>query len=68
MYQYKAKDSEIKPYPLFLGIISKDFTINIQKIGLKGNIQLFSVDCNPILILAIFQMSINFEWKKCNTI
>ena len=35
MYQYKAMDSEIKPYPLFLGSISKDFTINMQKIGLN---------------------------------
>ena len=41
MYQYKAKDSEIKPYPLFLGIISKDFTINIQKIGLKETYNFF---------------------------
>ena len=32
MYQYKAKDSEIKPYPLCLGNISKMFTIdNIKK-------------------------------------
>ena len=26
MYQFKAKDSKIKPYPLCLGNISKDFT------------------------------------------
>ena len=25
---FKGKDSEIKPYPLFLGNISKDFTLN----------------------------------------
>ena len=32
MYQFKAKDSETKPYPLCLGNISKDFTIdNIKK-------------------------------------
>ena len=29
MYRFKAKDSEIKPYPLCLGNISKDFTLNI---------------------------------------
>ena len=28
MYQFKAKDSEIKYYTLCLGNISKDFTIN----------------------------------------
>ena len=29
MYQFKVKDSEIKPHPLFLGNISKDFTLDI---------------------------------------
>ena len=28
MYQLKAKDSEIKSYPLCLGNISKDFAVN----------------------------------------
>ena len=28
MYQFKAKDSEIKPYPLCLGYILKDFSID----------------------------------------
>ena len=32
MYQFKGKDSEIKPNPLSLGNISKDFTIvNMKK-------------------------------------
>ena len=31
MYQFKAKDSEIKPYPLSLGNISKDFPIDYMK-------------------------------------
>ena len=31
MYQLKEKDSEIKPYPVCLGNISKDFTINKKK-------------------------------------
>ena len=36
MYQFKAKDSEIKPYLFCLGDISKDFTIhNKKKIELK---------------------------------
>ena len=29
--QFKAKDSEIKGYTLYLGNISKDFTINNMK-------------------------------------
>ena len=35
MYQIKAKDSEVKPCALFLGNISKDFTLdNMRKAGL----------------------------------
>ena len=42
MYQLKAKDWEIKPSPLCLGNISKDFTIeNMKKKGLKGNEKFF---------------------------
>ena len=49
MYQFKTKDSEIKPYPLFLGNIFKDFTINnMKQTGLKGFVKNFSVDYNPI--------------------
>ena len=34
MYEFKAKQSEIKPYPLCLGNISKDFTAdNMKKQG-----------------------------------
>ena len=36
VYQFKAKDSEIKDYGLCLGNILKDFTINITNTGLKG--------------------------------
>ena len=37
VYQFKAKESEIKDYSLCLGNISKDFTIhNTRKTGLKG--------------------------------
>ena len=36
IYQFKAKDSEIKDYTLCLGNISKNFTVNnIKKTGLK---------------------------------
>ena len=45
MYQFKAKGSEIKPYSLFLGNISKYFTLDsTNKIGLKGSTKVFSVD------------------------
>ena len=49
MYEFKAKDSEIKDDTLCLGNISKDFTINnMKKAGLKGSVKFFSVDFNPI--------------------
>ena len=39
IYQFKAKDSEIKKYHLCLGNISKDFTANNMKyLGLNGYI------------------------------
>ena len=39
IYQFKANDSEIKQYPLCLGNVSKDCTIdNMKKAGLKGNV------------------------------
>ena len=47
--QFKVEDSEIKPYPLCLGNISKDFTINnMKKTGLKGSVKFFSVGFRPI--------------------
>ena len=49
MYQFKAKSSEIEQNPLFLGNISKDFTLNnMKKTGLKEVVQLFSIDYDPI--------------------
>ena len=49
IHQPKAKDSEIKRYPLCLGIISKDFVVdNMKKIGLNGYVYDFSVDYNII--------------------
>ena len=45
VYQFKAKDSEIKDYALCLGNVSKDFTINNmkkkKKTGLKGVVIFF---------------------------
>ena len=44
-YQFKAKDSEIKKYPLCLGNVSIDFSANnLIKIGLNGSVHNFSVD------------------------
>ena len=44
MYQFKAKDSEIKPYPQCLGNISKYFSIDdVRKRTLKGYVFVFSV-------------------------
>ena len=49
IYQYKAKDSEVKDYALCFGNISKDFTINnIKQQGLKESVKFFSVDFHPI--------------------
>ena len=51
MYEFKAaKDSKIKPYPLCLGNISKDFTMNnnMKKTGLKEYVHAFSVNYNII--------------------
>ena len=47
--QIKTKNSEVKDYALCLGNISKDFTINnFRKTGLKGVVNFFPVDFNPI--------------------
>ena len=41
-YQFKAKVSEIKNYPMCFGNVSKDFTIdNMKKTGLKRSINFF---------------------------
>ena len=49
IHQFKAKDSEIKRYPLCLGNISKDFFVdNMKKTGLNGNVYYFSFDYNVI--------------------
>ena len=54
IYQFKAKDSEIKDYALCLGNISKDFTINnMTKTGLKGIVKFFLLNL-ILLILMIF--------------
>ena len=45
VYQFKGKESEIKPYPLCLGNISNNSTIiNMKKTGLKGSVHVNSVN------------------------
>ena len=47
--KFKAKDSEIVPYPLCLGNISKDFSVdNMKKTGIYGQIHEFSIDYDAI--------------------
>ena len=49
IYQFKAKDFEIKPYPLCWKNILKGFTVdNMKKTRLKGFVYNFSVDYNTI--------------------
>ena len=50
IYQFIAKDSQVKDYTLCLGNISKDFKIyNMKKkTGLKGSVNFFSLDFSPI--------------------
>ena len=57
VYQFEAKNLEIKDYALCLGNVSKTFTINKMKkkqqkkqkqTGLKGVVIYFSADFNPI--------------------
>ena len=49
IYEFKVKNSQIKPHPLCLGNISKDFTDgNMKKTGLNGYVYDFSVHFNVI--------------------
>ena len=55
--KFKAKDSEITPYQLRLGNISKDWSVdNIKKTGLKGYVYDFSVDYNAIAVADILDI------------
>ena len=43
--KFKARDSEINAIPLYLGNISKDFSVdNMKKTGFYGYVSDFSVD------------------------
>ena len=60
----KQKNFEIKDYALFVGNISKDFTINNVKItGLKES-KFFFLLILILLKLMIFKIYLNIQWKK----
>ena len=47
----KAEESEIKPTPLCLGRVSKDFSVdNMKKTGLNGYVYDFSVNYDAIAV------------------
>ena len=49
IHKFTPKDSEINPYNLCLGNISKDFSAsNTKQTGFNGYIYDFSVDYNPV--------------------
>ena len=51
IYKFKAKDSEIVPYPLCLGNISKDFSVdNMKKTELNGYAYDFSADYDAFAV------------------
>ena len=57
IHQFKAKDSEIKRYPLCLGNISKDFSVdNMKKTELNGYVYDFSVYYDIIDVSNIIDM------------
>ena len=55
--KFKAKDSEIAAYPMCLGNISKDWSVDkMKKTGLKGYVYGFSVDYDAITISHILDI------------
>ena len=55
--KFKAKDSKTVATPLFLGNISKGFSVdNIKKTGLNGYVHDFSVSYDAIAVDDIFDV------------
>ena len=49
IYQFIAKESEIKPYPLCFGNFLKNCTVNnMKKTRLRKGVKAFSINYNPI--------------------
>ena len=66
LYQFKTKNLEIKDNSVYLGNVSKDFTINnMKKTGLKGVVGFFFVDFHPIDTNDIIEIHEKFDgWKE----
>ena len=61
---FKAKDSEIVASPLFLGNISKDFSVdNMEKTGFHGDVYDFSVDYDAVAVHDILDIH-KYSMKK----
>ena len=55
--KFKAKDSEITAYPLCLGNISKNWSVdNVKKTELKVYVHDFNVDYDPIVVSDILDI------------
>ena len=55
--KFKAKDSEINPYELCLGNMSKDWSVdNMKKTSLKSFVYDFSVDYDAIKVFDILNI------------
>ena len=68
IYKFKAKDSEIVPYLLCLGNISKDWTnYNMKKTWFNGYIYDFSTNYNAIATSGIVDIH-KYLMKKKNDI
>ena len=68
IYKFKAKDSEIVATQLYLGNISKDFSVdNMKKTGLNGYVYDSCVDYNVIAVDIILGIH-KYLMEKNNTI
>ena len=63
----KAKDSEIKPYPLCLGHISVEFHESVTDPGLNGYVTDFSLHYNAIKTSDVLDIH-NYLMKKNNIV
>ena len=64
IHKFKAKDSEIVATPLYLGNISKDWSVdNMKKTGLNGYVHDFSVGYDAITVDDILGIH-NYLMKK----
>ena len=68
IHKFKVKDSEIVATPLFLGSISKTWTVdNMKKTGLNGYVYDFTVDSGAIAADDILHIH-NYLMKNNDTV